>query len=337
MKSSLPYKKGMMRLAALSLIFGSLTVLLGDIMIPLSAGFFASLFVYDKSKNKLLSLICSLVFLAADAAAVIIEGTFIPISSIFSLLISAAIAFCFLKGREKSEAAAVAVGIAALYLFFAFWLFAARECGSYSFDAVLEFYSRTFDTVKEFFKEQYIKALAETSAGQYDANLVSSLVDELFLSLKNGVVSLILIAAFVMAGIAFKIFASVSLRVTKRPVTILFWGFRVSNVVAYFFIGLFVLSLFTGSSEGTFSLAVFNLYNVFRVVFAYLGFKFANAMLVARGSSTFVRMLFIFAVVTMSSLSVAVLSVFGLIFTITDNNNRKKFTLGGSGDDSSDS
>jgi hypothetical protein len=72
------------------------------------------------------------------------------------------------------------------------------------------------------------------------------------------------------------------------------------------------------SADSVVSVAVANLYNIFMVVFAYLGFNFAVQLLSTRRSKAFAYFIIVLALLMFSSFAIEILSLMGVFFTITD-------------------
>jgi hypothetical protein len=146
----------------------------------------------------------------------------------------------------------------------------------------------------------------------------------LFNTLINSLISVIVICGFLIAGVTFKIFGALVGRIDNEPSVVYNWRFSTSNVFAYFYIAVMLLSLFLGVSTDIFSLTVSNLYNVLSAVYAYIGYNYVSAMLINSPRRGFMKVILIFALFSATSLAIGILSVMGVIFTFSHNKIKKE-------------
>jgi hypothetical protein len=133
------------------------------------------------------------------------------------------------------------------------------------------------------------------------------------------VISYIVIVGFVLVGISMKTFDAVFSRIAEDKSPVISWRFMTSNVFAYFYIILVVLSILTSMSNGVLGIAVGNLYNIFMVVYAYVGFNYAVAVLSIKFKpSTSIIILLVITLLAMS-MALGLLAMFGVLFTIRKN------------------
>ena len=82
---------------------------------------------------------------------------------------------------------------------------------------------------------------------------------------------------------------------------------------------LVLISFFMSSGTDTLSITVANLYSIFAVVFAYSGFGYLYRILSAKRGPVFAVLILVVGTLVLSSVAITLLSVFGVIFTITYN------------------
>ena len=134
----------------------------------------------------------------------------------------------------------------------------------------------------------------------------------------NVLPSFVAIFAFLLSGISFKVFSSVVSRVDDTPENIYVWRFVTGNVFAYFYIVLALISIFA-TTDDPFGIVCVNLYNLFMVVYAYIGFNFAKALISIKKSPRFANILLILLILFTSGLAFTILSYVGVYFTIARN------------------
>jgi hypothetical protein len=133
------------------------------------------------------------------------------------------------------------------------------------------------------------------------------------------VISYIVIICFAVVGIAMKLFVKLYTRLCEDISHTIYWRFMTTSVFAYFYITLMFLSVFTSTSGGVFGIAIGNLYNIFLIVYAYVGFNQAVAMLSVKVRPA-VAMLIVFAVTAVAmSFALQLLAVLGVLYTIRKN------------------
>ena len=122
-----------------------------------------------------------------------------------------------------------------------------------------------------------------------------------------------------MVGFTMKIFTAISARLAEDNRHVLCWRFSTTNIFAYFYVALVFISMFTSSGTGVFALTVANLYNIFMIIYAYIGFNFALASLSVKMKPVVAFLLIIVAVSLLASFAVSLLSMLGVFFTLRNN------------------
>lgn len=268
-KPSINPKSFTLFLAVLTAVFGLFTVLLSDIFLPIAAALYGVLFLYEK--KKIFSLVLPVLLIGASA----FFGYPAVLASVFVFLIGATVAQFYRVGFGKWESTIVVTLLFVLYIFLLLFTVAAVGIGSASLDAVFEFYAKYMETQKS----EFVKALTSVATALPDGTPVFALTAEeaeaLFISASRLLVSLAVIIAFCLTGISYKLFCGVVRRSDADPVKIGRYTFLPPVPFAYFYILLFFLSLFFSSSESNVAVALNNLFYIFLVIFAYVGFKFS--------------------------------------------------------------
>ena len=81
--------------------------------------------------------------------------------------------------------------------------------------------------------------------------------------------------------------------------------------------------MFISSIDSALAIAAFNLYYIFMVIYAYIGFNVLLEILKRRYSTIVSILMLAFALLIFSSLAIQLIAVVGVIFTIRKNNEAK--------------
>ncbi len=301
-------------LSLFSLVFGALTVLVGDIFMPIYTGVLATLILFDKSSKRFLSAGISL----SVIVLAVVLGNYIPSVQFFSALIAVLIYCMFVGGKSKGECVGYSTAISTLMIIVSLVAVAFFAKGSFSKDAVVSFYTNVYGEIKNIFLENYFEMIKSLPAEVRVEAVSEEQITLLLNSFVMMVPSMLVIVAFIMTGISFKIFSTVASKIIDKPEQVFNWRFSTSSIFACFYIILMVLSIFARNND-VFGLVVSNLYNVFLFVYAYIGFNFVRAIIMQRRSLMFSTLILIVLIFLMSGFALTVLSVLGVYFTIVKN------------------
>ena len=318
-------KTVLVALAIFSLIFGVASSLLFEILAPLAAGVFAALAFFDVTPYKLLTIGVSVAMLAVN----IIFGNYVPLTALMLIALGSVSALFCAKGFGKGECAGWLTVIASVFMLIALLLVAAEAKNSFSLEAVSEYYKELYSSFKAVFIETLSGITVPTGDGVAESFFGEDIAAEIFDLLVSISFSILIIVAFTIAGITLKVFCGIIARLVSEPHCVYEWRFSTSSLFAYFYIALLILSFIVGSSD-VFAICVQNLYNVFMVVYAYIGFNFAHALFSRERSPLFTIAVLIFAILFASSVAVTLLSLLGVFFTVKRNKDRE--ALGGNHD-----
>lgn len=301
-------------IAALSVVFGIISVFLSDIFAVLAVAYLAATMVFDKTPRLLLSIGASLLIVVANVLCLVFTDASI-LSGFLTVAAGSVIAAAFRLHRSKNECVLISVTVVSLFTVGSMLLLFMRAAGSFSISAAMEVY----DSVYESLKNDFINRIGDITAGMGNGNaevvISSEDIAMMFDSVANLGIAMIIILSFAIVGISFKLFTRVVASYAKDGSIIRDWRFCPSGVFGYFYIALYLISIFLGEPSA-FSLTVMNLYYVFMVVFAYLGYGVTVAFLSQVRSSTFAYLSVIAALVLFSSIAIQILSLVGVFFAI---------------------
>ena len=315
LKETLNNNKFILLLSVFSTLFFVMAALFGDLFSAMCGALLAVLWRVDNFKL-VPSVAVSLLGVTAD---VLING-FVPLASFQTLVIASVLCFMTRKKIEKSFLTSIlTVAVAALTVF-SFVLIAMKTTGSYSLDSVKGFYEGLYIETRDEFVTT-IRNMLETLPESYSKaidNLTVTDLEVMFDSFLSGLISMLVIYAFLIAGVAIKVFCRIASAVSEDEKQFSEWSFTTSNVFCYFYVALFfAVTFITGT--GILAVALQNLYNIFLVVYAYIGLR-AEYRLIRSRLSAFLTLLIVFGqFVVLSFVVFQILSIFGVLGTISKN------------------
>lgn len=300
-------------LAALALFFGWCGVayrLEGMIMLPLTASFIAALICVEK--RRIASLAVSAILIGAEF--IVGLSDYHTLSALCSVLVAVIISVFFTKKMDKSDSAmlsmlvttVVILAMAAIY-------FISTTEASTLYEAYEHFLALYAD-----FKDSVITSVisAAQSSGADTSGISTEYMHEVFDAYLHCIVALVAILAFMLVGLAYKLFTGLMRICSAKPEQTAFWQFIPSVTFAYFYFALAFLSLFSINTESVLSVSVVNLYLIFTFVFSYVGYRYTVALISQKGrSKRFSRFTIIALTVLFSSIALQILAAIGAFIT----------------------
>jgi hypothetical protein len=311
----LPYNKTVITLFMLALLSAFLSISAAEIFIPFAAGILSALFVFENRRVKPFSISASAVILVVDVVMGILSGSYAPITSLGIIAIAFLMAFCFAGGKSKAETVFYVTVTALAFLLLSFLFVAFEQTGTYTFASAKEFYFELYETLKQTVVDSFTKLTTAEGVQLIDEETAVLLFDSAISSL----ISVVAVVGFIIAGVSLKVFSAIARRISDTPEYVTSWRFVTSSAVAYFFLVLVLVSFFMSSGTDTLSITVANLYSIFAVVFAYSGFGYLYRIFSAKRGPVFAALILVVGTLVLSSVAITLLSVFGVIFTITYN------------------
>ena len=305
-------------LAILTLFSGVLGIsygIGGFTMIPLIAGFLAALISVEK--RRIASVTVSVILIISEA--VIGFYDYFTLTSVTSVAVAAIMAFYFLKKKEKSESALFGTMVTAFVLIASAALYICASTGASSLSEIYEHFLVAYDA----FKEHAITSILDASTQTNNASLSPEYMNEVFDAYLNCIVAISAIVAFLLVGLAHKIFYGLLCKYIRNPDDVKYWRFMPSKAFAYFYFALALLTMLTMDESSVIDVSIANLYLIFMFVFAYIGFRFASVALSKGKRRTVSSSLAVAALIVLfSSFSVQLLAAGGAFVSIY----RAKFT-----------
>ena len=316
LKSSLSQKKTLLILSLLCLLIGAFAILLGDFVVPGAVAMLALIFLFDTPKGTF-GIITSALLIVLNVAALVL-GLSVSLFGPESVILAFLLSFAFKRRKEKSGTALIMTVIATLFVAISAVLIPFAEGEAKNFSDVVAFYEAFIEQFRIMFVDAAIdvyKPLLDNGGVQFDESIFNAVYNQQM----SLVISYAVIICFALVGLSMKIFEVVYSRIAEDKNPAIYWRFMTNNVFAYFYIALLALSIFTSASAGALGIAVRNLYNIFMVVYAYVGFNYLLALLAIRLRPITALIVLIFAALLAMSLTVQIMAAFGVLFTIRKN------------------
>lgn len=308
-------------IVALSFICAALSIFVvsfGEFFVPFPAALLSIIILLEEGRKRIFSILLSAYFVLLNLLAIFLMDAFI-FSGLEVVLLSIALSICFSKKVSKFESAFALCCIAVAFIFLNAMFFAMTYTREYSFESVSVFYNDLYSGIKSLF----LSSLSDLRSALPEQSAVALLSSDNLIAVLDSIVALIpsyvALIAFAVAGITLKVFSFTAFKLTGNSECVKTWRFNPSSVYAYFYLALFLLTVFVGSTGSLIAVSVANLSNIFGIVFAYVGFVFVQTLLSAKHSPIFSFALLLLGLVLFSSLMIEILSVIGAFVTLSNN------------------
>ena len=316
LKSSLTNKKTLLILSLLSILLGFISLATGDIFVPLIVALLAIIFLVDDNR-RIFAIVTSAALGIVNIAAVIL-GIGFTLFAFESVALAVFLAVFFAKKNDKAETALIMTAVCAVFTLVNLAMLPMIELNTLDLGRVVDYYLEMIDTLRLTFVDTAIEVYGQILAGG-GIEISESVVTELYNYQLTMVISYVVIICFAVIGIAMKLFTRLYTRLCEDASPVIYWRFMTTSVFAYFYIALMFLSVFTSTSGGVLGIAVGNLYNIFLIVYAYVGFNQAVAMLSVKARPAVATLIVIAVTSVAMSFALQLLSVLGVLYTIKKN------------------
>lgn len=311
LKNSLSTNKTLLLISLLVILSGAFACVLGEIMIPVIVALLASLYLFDK--KRIFCIVVTSLIVLLNIVAFILTLTvsiFAPASVILAWILCTA----FKGSQSKSDTAYIMTIICTAFCLVSYLLFAMIEQGSYTIDAVIEYYTLLIDEFRVIFVEASVDWYASSGIV-----VAAESVEAIYNAQLNLIISYILIGGFIITGFSMKLFGAIVGKCSEDNTKIKNWRFSATRIYAYFYVALIFASLFATSDDSIFAVSVLNLYNIFLVVFAYIGFKVMLDIIGRRMRPVFAALILIAVIVIFSSIAAQILAALGVLYILRRN------------------
>ena len=235
--------------------------------------------------------------------------------SIEYILLALIIVVVYRFKGTKSECAVYLSLVVALFVLISLYLGVVRATGSLDINAAFDYYNSLLIELEK----EVVKIYASNSTAIQGQTVSADDIGLIFNELRMQIVSFIGAFAFLISGIAIKIFSFTVLRISKNGILISFAHFIPTNVSAYSYVIVLIISILSGA-DSTFGLIMLNASNVFMLVFAYLGIRYSTTLAHMTGKRGLIYALLIASLVAIPDVALRLLSFLGAWVTIGTNN-----------------
>lgn len=297
----------------LTVLLGVGVVLLSEAAIfflPFLIGLLALVFTLDRSGKRWLSLLLSFALILADLI-------FNPSGAVWgasAVILAAILTVWFLKNKGKAFFVGISTVILSSLMLLSVYLSAFSVVG-FDVEAANNLLKTELNILRDVLVETVTSVLSVASENEQIASILSGgLVEEtveLYMSMIPSFIVITALAVTAIANVVFMLAVGIVDKGRVRGADI----FCTSSLFAVFFAVLSIFNLFENDGS-TFCIALTNLYNVFLVVYAYVGFRFVAYFLGKKTHSTVLGVLIVLtASVLFGGFVINLLSVVGVFET----------------------
>jgi hypothetical protein len=237
----------------------------------------------------------SFAFIAGD----LLVNRMTSLNMVAVVISGALIALWFIKDDSKAFYVCLSTILLSLLLALSVYLMAFASVG-FDFGAATELLKVELERMKGLLFESVSGMLENPMLADQATAITDDVISELIDGYFSLIPSIVVIVALVSTAISHAVFLIILALFASRDIAKNTCAFCTSPVFAVAYIILFIMSLFENDG-GVFSIAMLNLYTVFRLVYAYVGFRLFSFILGKRFRNV--------------PLAVIVLSVLTLIFS----------------------
>ena len=320
LKENLTYSKAISFFSVLSILFGILTGAFGEFFLPLAVPFMACLFIFEKPERRFMSYIASVFVLVVSY---LLRGVN-ALPALEAVILAFLVAVLYARKTSKSETAFYMTAIVTVFIIASLYVGAATQIGSFEPAAIKSFYAEAAQSLKVMLSEyiaEYSASIEEAGGG---IALNDEVVDAYFTAIANSIISLIVVAAFLITGISMKIFCATMRRSCKYGILKRFSHFGVNNVISYFYILVAVLT-FVVSDKTALDVAILNIDTVLVFVFAYIGLKYLLSLAEFTGRRSLIYTLIAAAFLLIGGSALRIASYIGVFINISINRSIAQF------------
>ena len=325
-KSTVNPKKFIIALSALAFLLGLSTVVISDYMIVPFVACYASLLWFEKGRKP----ICAVLGVLLVAFSVLCETVEplqfspVPFGALFSVscgLCISLLLFVMYRFRcTKNDTAIALTAFFSFYLIFALFLSIGAITKDYSLAAITEYYKEFTETQKAAFVDACSKLQVTDEKGVSHYLINAENAELLYLSVARLTVAFLVIAAFLLCGIALKVFTRLVAYAERDDAFIVSWRFLPPNIFAYSYAVIFAVSFFL-NTETAFGMAMQNLSYIFMAVFVYLGLRHLLAIASHMQRKGLILIILGFGLLFFSLSALQILSFLGVYVTVVYNKN----------------
>ena len=313
LKETHSYPTVMLLLSVLTFIFGTAFAIFGELLLPFATASAAALFFFEKPNRRIFSFVIPVITLGISF---ILNG-FYAVVCIEYVILAFLIALLYRRGISKAECFTYLSLITAVFMVFALYLGAGKATGSFTFESVSEFYSdiyaRLRTTLVDFLSTRQI-VLTDGTVKNYMSVEEAGYYFDSFAKLLPALFGA---AAMILSGLAIKLFSGMIFKFSKNGMLKTFAHFMPSTIVAYTYIAVAIIAIFTGIDGGWLAVAIINASEIMMLVYAFIGFNYLKTLGIISQRKTTVYMIVVASLLLMGGTALQILSIVGVWFVIT--------------------
>ncbi|MBQ8372001.1 MAG: hypothetical protein IJX38_03580 [Clostridia bacterium] len=291
----------------------------GIILFPLLCAILGALLTVDPTPARALSIGAGCACIVSDVlfSALLWKSFYFPA---ITAAVAAVILFASVRlARRKSVCAAILTVILALAIILFILIFAFDQIGIVDFKGAVWYYKNILADTEHRMREVYQGMVGQDGLTAEDILLAEQTLSESVALISKMFVSAVLIIAFLLVGIMFKIFFAIMRLLCEENESFLLWRFVPGGALAIFYLAIFVLSMLVGYGD-TVAVAIQNMSSIFTYVFAYIGLMLFYGLLRMRWANPVVAVVvIIILMMLLSSIAITALAVVGAITVIVVN------------------
>ena len=309
------YGRSITALTVLCLAMGFCSVLLyhtGIILLPLCAAFYAAILTLEAKGRRLASYLVPPVLIIAE----IIFLGFYSFNCLLASLVGYAIYYAVRAPHAKWDAAFVLTLFTSLYIALLLFLQAAFVTGSVSLDVARGYYTSLAELARVQFVEAFTSVTLPPEAEGMQALFTEEGANAVFTEMLNALIPMLVIFAFFIVGVTFKLFSSLIYRYAKDGENIFRWRFTATPIFAYAYAVITVIGFFVADSNTVLSRSASVLESILMMVFAYVGVSFLHSIIARRAGGVGAVLIVAVAFLLLSSIAIQILSFLGVLITL---------------------
>jgi hypothetical protein len=308
------YKRSFTFIAIVSSVFALLCIFAGYIALPFAAAFYATMLTYEKKEKRIFSYVIPAAFFVLN---IFVNGLY-SLEGIAYVIVGLILYFTYKYGTSKGEAAlyvtvAIFVMMLLSLLFIAFYAIESAD-----FSLAIDFYIDIINEQKSAFVELLSSTKEMVNGIPIDA-ISESEAEALYRAFTLLFFPVFVICAFLLAGLTFKTFTLNLRRYSESKTKINSWHFGTNSSLAYFYLAVFIVNIFTSGSEEIYAIVIMFISLVLSVVYAYLGFKFIHWVLSHKFNPVFATVILVGVILFFNSPVMDLLSFVGVYYTVASN------------------
>ena len=305
-KTHISYKSELAFLSVMTLLFGFCCLFFGYLTLPLAAGFYAVLLVFEKKENRFFSFVIPLIPLVVN---VFING-FYSLEAIGYVVVGAVIFAGFERKKNKATTVFMATALLLLMMISSLALLAIDQLGTLKISELSDFYIDLYESGKTKIIAVLTSFTSVDEEGFVFYNINPSDAVDMYNAFVLSLIPVFIIFALILVGITARIFSSRTKKYNDQDDAINNWRFITSPFLAYSYIA--VLALSSLSSAGIVGVSLAFVSTILMAVYFYIGICVVFAFLSSKKGNMFAFLIIFAALAVFTSFAPQIISFIGV-------------------------